>query len=433
MRFLLDDARNDFDRTLDRMLRGSGTPAAVRAWAAGDHRAGGALWSRLGEAGVFGLAVPAEYGGSGRLPVELAVAFVQLGRHTVPGPVVETVAAAVLLGLLAEDGGPGPAASRRPDTGSAKLSGSVSARLPGTGSAKLPGTVSAQLRGIASGETRVTLCAPGGGPYALDADSSDATFVVDGDVLSLATGHGPVQPSLDPARRLARPAAGEPLASGPAVRDAAARAAQWASFATAAQALGTGLALVERTVAYVKQRHQFGSAVGSFQAVKHRLADALIALEFARPLLHGAAVALAAEAPSSAAEVAAEVAAAKVSAGEAAYAAARTALQLHGAIGYTDEFELSLWIRKARALRTAWGTPADCRAAVVRGAVVGGFAVPAPGPGSAGALGPGSAEASESGAAGAREPGSAEVRDSGSAEAHESGAAGAAATSPVGR
>ncbi|MER5971178.1 acyl-CoA dehydrogenase family protein [Streptomyces sp. NPDC002055] len=421
MRFLLDDARNDFDRTLDRMLRGSGTPVAVRAWAAGDHRAGGALWSRLGEAGVFGLAVPAEYGGSGRLPVELAVAFVQLGRHAVPGPVVETVAAAVLLGLLAEDGRPGPAAGRRPDTGSAKLSGSVStkplgtgsARLPGSVSARLPGTVSAKLSGIASGEARVTLCAPGGGPYALDADSSDATFVVDGDVLSLATGHGPVQPSLDPARRLARPAAGEPLASGPAVREAAARAAQWASFATAAQALGTGLALVERTVTYVKQRHQFGSAVGSFQAVKHRLADALIALEFARPLLHGAAVALAAEAPGSAAEVAA----AKVSAGEAAYAAARTALQLHGAIGYTDEFELSLWIRKARALRTAWGTPADCRAAVVRGAAAGGFAVPAPGPGSAGAH--------ESGSAGAREPGSAEGR--------ESGSAGAAATAPVGR
>ncbi len=429
MRFLLDDARNDFDRTLDRMLRGSGTPAAVRSWAAGDHRAGGALWSRLGEAGVFGLAVPAEYGGSGRLPVELAVAFVQLGRHAVPGPVVETVAAAVLLGLLAEDGGPGPAASRRPGSVSTKPPGTISAKLPGTVSARLPDTVSARLSGIASGETRVTLCAPGGGPYALDADSSDATFVVDGDVLSVATGHGPVQPSLDPARRLARPAAGEPLASGPAVREAAARAAQWASFATAAQALGTGLALVERTVAYVKQRHQFGSAVGSFQAVKHRLADALIALEFARPLLHGAAVALAAEAPGSAAEVAA----AKVSAGEAAYAAARTALQLHGAIGYTDEFELSLWIRKARALRTAWGTPADCRAAVVRGAAAGGFAVPA--------RGPDAAEDHESGAAGAREPGSAEdhepgaagARRPGSTEAQESGAAGAAAASPMAR
>jgi alkylation response protein AidB-like acyl-CoA dehydrogenase len=60
-----------------------------------------------------------------------------------------------------------------------------------------------------------------------------------------------------------------------------------------------------------------------------------------------------------------EIAAAKVTACEAACAAARTALQIHGALGYTEEFDLSLWIRKARALRSAWGTPAACRARVL--------------------------------------------------------------------
>ncbi|MGW2850201.1 acyl-CoA dehydrogenase family protein, partial [Streptomyces sp. NPDC001274] len=63
-----------------------------------------------------------------------------------------------------------------------------------------------------------------------------------------------------------------------------------------------------------------------------------------------------------------EIAAAKVAAGEATYGAARTALQLHGAVGYTDELDLSLWIRKARPLRDAWGTPAACRARVLEGA-----------------------------------------------------------------
>ena len=63
----------------------------------------------------------------------------------------------------------------------------------------------------------------------------------------------------------------------------------------------------------------------------------------------------------------ADIAAAKVAAGEAAYAAARTALQLHGAVGYTDELDLSLWLRKARPLRDAWGTPAQCRARVLGG------------------------------------------------------------------
>jgi alkylation response protein AidB-like acyl-CoA dehydrogenase len=110
-------------------------------------------------------------------------------------------------------------------------------------------------------------------------------------------------------------------------------------------------------VAYTKQRAQFCVPVGSFQAVKHRLADTLIALEFAGPLLYGAALTLSGP----------DIAAAKAACGEAAYAAARTALQLHGAIGYTAEYDLSLWILKARALRNAWGTPSECRAQVLEG------------------------------------------------------------------
>ncbi|MCF1597022.1 acyl-CoA dehydrogenase family protein, partial [Streptomyces muensis] len=134
-----------------------------------------------------------------------------------------------------------------------------------------------------------------------------------------------------------------------------ARALTYARLATAAQALGVGHALLDRTVAHVRQRTQFGVPIGSFQAVKHRLADARIGLEFARPLLFGAALTLAP----------ADVAAAKVTACEAAYTAARTALQLHGAIGYTAEYDLSLWLTKARALLTAWGDPEECRAEVL--------------------------------------------------------------------
>lgn len=144
---------------------------------------------------------------------------------------------------------------------------------------------------------------------------------------------------------------------------AAAHAVEVARLATAAQSLGLGRALLAATVSYVKQRTQFGVAIGSFQAVKHRLADTLIGLEFAQPLVYAAALALAAGASSAGREVAA----AKVAAGEAGYAAARTALQLHGAIGYTEELDLSLLLRKARPLRDAWGTPADCRARVLTG------------------------------------------------------------------
>ncbi|UTO61097.1 acyl-CoA dehydrogenase [Streptomyces rapamycinicus] len=352
MRFMLDQAQTDFGRTVDRMLGGADTPHAIRAWGRGEHAPGRAVWGRLANTGVTGLAVPEAYEGVGPLPVELGVAYVAAGRHAVPGPLAETAAAAVLLAALAEGG-----------------------------TARTGQVAEGWLPRIADGRAPVTLAAADGGPYALDADAADAVFAVAGEELWLAPGHGPVQPSFDPARRLARPLpGGELLARGPAVAAAAARAADWAAFATAALSLGTGLALVERTAAYVGQRIQFGRPIGSFQAVKHRLADALIGLEFARPLLYGAAVALAsgstggalvsgpaggALASGSTSDARAEVAAAKVATGAAAYAAARTALQLHGALGCTDEYDLSLWIRRARALRSAWGSPSVCRARVL--------------------------------------------------------------------
>ncbi|GGT23586.1 acyl-CoA dehydrogenase family protein [Streptomyces purpureus] len=400
MRFLLTDEQQAFARALDTMLGAADTAAAVRAWGAGDHTPGRAVWTRLAEAGVWSLAVPEAYEGVGPLPVETVVAFVELGRHAVPGPLAETAAAGALLSRLAAlghdtpakrllpgivGGGtmatlvvsePGPpetgSAAPRPEAGSAAPDGppeAGSARpRPEAASATPDGraeTVGAAPRPEAGSaapdgppEAGSAAPRPGALGMALDADAADAVLVVQGEELRLAAGHGPVVRSLDPARRLARPdAGGEPLAVGPAVAEAAGYAARWAALATAAQSLGVGLALLERTVSYVKQRSQFGTPIGSFQAVKHRLADTLLALEFARPLLYGAALTLRT----------ADVAAAKAAAGEAGYAAARTALQLHGAVGYTEELDLSLWLRKARPLRDAWGTPARCRALVLDG------------------------------------------------------------------
>lgn len=332
MRFLLDDEQRAFAHSLDALLTAADTPSVVRSWSAGDHTAGLALWSRIADAGVFALAVPEAYEGVGPLPVELAVAFLELGRHAVPGPLVETVAATALL--------------------------------------TEPGLAKRFLPGLASGETIATVAALDGpyGSYALDGDAATIHLTIEsgedggesgaGGELRLAPGqgHGPVRTSIDPARRLTRPKpGGELLATGPEFAATAAQALTWARLATAAQALGVGLTLLDRTVAYVKQRSQFGVPIGSFQAVKHRLADAKIALEFARPLLFGAALTM----------DPADVAAAKVTACEAAYTTARTALQLHGAIGYTAEYDLSLWLTKARALRTAWGTPGECRELVL--------------------------------------------------------------------
>ncbi|MEU9392332.1 acyl-CoA dehydrogenase family protein [Streptomyces sp. NPDC048324] len=318
MRFLLDAEQRAFAASLDARLTAADTPSVVRAWSRGEHGSGRALWRKIADAGVFGLAVPEEYGGLGPRPVELVVAFVELGRHAVPGPLAETVAAAVLLAGLE-------------DTGPAK-------RL---------------LPALASGDAMATVASEGS--YALDGDVADIRLALAHDGARLAAGHGPVSRSLDPARRLTPLAEGGELLGGGAVP--VGPVVGHARLVTAAQALGVGLALLDRTVAYVGQRTQFGVPVGSFQAVKHRLADAKIALEFARPLLFGAALTL----------DPADIAAAKVGACEAAYATARTALQLHGAIGYTAECDLSLWLTKARALRTAWGGPRECRELVVSG------------------------------------------------------------------
>ncbi|MGW4565948.1 acyl-CoA dehydrogenase family protein [Streptomyces sp. NPDC004561] len=309
MRFLLDAEQRAFAGSLHALLTAADTPAVIRDWSRGDHAGGRALWSRLARAGVFGLAIPEEYGGLGPRPVELAVAFVELGRHAVPGPLAETVAAAVLLGEP-------PLAKRF-------------------------------LPGLAAGTDLATVAAPTG--YALDGDAASLRLRPAPEGLYLSTAApGPVRRSLDPARRLTPLAPdGELLSPAPP----RAHALAWTRLAVAAQALGVGLALLDRTLVHVRRRTQFGVAIGSFQAVKHRLADARTALEFARPLIYGAAVSMRP----------ADVAAAKLKACEAARTTARAALQLHGAIGYTAEYDLSLWLTKARALSGAWGTPEQCR------------------------------------------------------------------------
>ena len=133
-----------------------------------------------------------------------------------------------------------------------------------------------------------------------------------------------------------------------------------AVLATSAQLLGLGEHLLTASVDYVKQRRQFGREIGSYQAIKHALADVRIALDFARPLVLGAAL------------DAVPASAAKVAAGDAAYLASRVALQVHGAIGYTAELDLSLWILKVRALVGAWGTPAFHRSRVLQSLTSGG-------------------------------------------------------------
>ena len=160
--------------------------------------------------------------------------------------------------------------------------------------------------------------------------------------------------------RLARSPAsgGRPLSDDPALADAA-----WQRGVLGTSALLIGLArrMLDTTVEYVKQREQFGVPVGSFQAIKHALASALLAVEFARPMVLAAGWAQAAGTAD-----ACQTSAAKVLASDAARLVARTAIQCHGAIGYTTEYDLHLYAKRAWALAPAWGDPAWHRARLAR-------------------------------------------------------------------
>ncbi|MFT4127090.1 MAG: acyl-CoA dehydrogenase family protein, partial [Gordonia sp. (in: high G+C Gram-positive bacteria)] len=165
--------------------------------------------------------------------------------------------------------------------------------------------------------------------------------------------------SVDPARTVSEVRAHDHIAD-----DIVCPAVDLGALATAAQLLGLGRRMLAIAAEHAIARTQFGRPIGSFQAVKHHLADVAIAVEMARPLVYGAAVGLDGGAPAGT-HVARDVAAAKVAAADAAYLASRRSLQVLGAIGYTADHDLSLYLTKTRALVTAWGTPAAHRARIL--------------------------------------------------------------------
>jgi len=319
MRFVLTDEQRGFARSLDDLLAAADVPTVARAWGSGEHDAGLKLWQRLADLGVTGLLVPEAAGGLGATPVEAALAWEALGRHAVPGPWVETAVGTRLL-----HDGPGP---------------------------------EGLLGAVADGSAVLTLAAPPRTPYALDADVATHVLSLDAGVLRTAEVAGAVE-SVDPVRNLHRVVPGDELAS--VLPDVAGAALDAGALLCAAQLLGLGEALLERSVEYAKQRRQFGRVIGEYQALKHALADVRIGLDFARPLVWGAAVAMTAGE-----DAGREVSGAKVAAGDAAWRAARTALQVHGAIGYTAEHDLRLWLLKVRALVNAWGSGREHRARIL--------------------------------------------------------------------
>lgn len=201
---------------------------------------------------------------------------------------------------------------------------------------------------------RATLAPPGG--LVPNADVSDAVFLIaDGTLHRVESPQCSRVPSVDDARwafRVSGVASPLTVDVGPVI--------DRATLATAAQLLGGARRMLDMSVEYAKARRQFGKAIGSFQAVQHHLSDALLAITFAEASLHRAAWSLHATAETASRDVSA----AKAQATAAARTARKKALQVHGAIGYTLECDLQLWLKRSMALEAAWGDDTVHRAEV---------------------------------------------------------------------
>jgi alkylation response protein AidB-like acyl-CoA dehydrogenase len=275
------------------------------------------VWSGLAAMGGLGLLVPEAHGGLGMTELDLVLVLEETGRVALPGPFVETAAvAAPLLARAGDD-------------------------------------FAEDLAGIADG-TRLVATALAGEPFVVDADQVSLVLAESDGGLQVTTVDRSSlerQRSVDGSRRLFR---AELRAVEPADRlDAsAADAFDRGALGTAAQLLGLADRMLELTVDYVKQREQFGVAIGSFQAVKHHLAAAVLALSFARPVVYHAAYSVAHDLNTRSRDVSM----AKAFASDAAHTVGRQALQCHGAIGYTVEYDLHLYLKRAWALAASFGS-----------------------------------------------------------------------------
>jgi len=279
------------------------TPQRLReAWANETGRIPG-LWQQLADMGVVCLLAPESAGGLGMSEVDVVLLLEETGRVALPEPIVETA----LIGVrwLKDE---------------------------------------AQLAAIGRGEQTVAVL-DGPAPWA----DTASIFVSAGNGALVVPQRMTRRESVDGSRRLfdvEAPVPKQALEPNP-IPD-------WGAFGTAAQLCGLADRMIEMTVEYVKERKQFGVPIGSFQAVKHHVANARLALEFARPLVYRAAVSLATDDPGRSVHVAM----AKTNASDAAQLAARVALQCHGAIGYTTEYDLHLYMKRTWALARAWGDAA---------------------------------------------------------------------------
>ena len=333
MDFELSDDQRALGEGMRALVEGTMPLSVLREREGAHNVVASAWWQALDEAGVFSFLVPEADGGVGLAMSEAMVVTETLGAACVPGPIIATMAMAPDLDLAAH-GTP-----------------------VGIIETPTPHHVIPTLIEHAQSIDHVVVLPP-------QSDPSGEVRIVAVDQLSLI----PIDESLDPLTPLSMLTGALPAGqvldgvSSTAVR-------QRAMVLTAAFQVGNAEATVALATEYAKGREQFGRPIGSFQAIKHLLADALCRTELARSAVWAAAVMLddpevaLSDADSLGTSTAAVQwragAGAKLLADQAALANARTAIQVHGGMGFTWEVPVHLYLKRARVLSTSLGTHAQ--------------------------------------------------------------------------
>jgi alkylation response protein AidB-like acyl-CoA dehydrogenase len=330
-----------------------------------------ALWNRMVSLGWPALTVPESAGGLGMGAIELAVVVEELGRAVAPGPFVPTVTQFVP--IVTEAGSPEQEEQFLGAVAAGELTGTLAlvetdgaidpARVTATAepdgtSFVLRGKKAMVVEAANADEIVVVARRPG-----TDGDDGVGAFViprVDVDVepvVSLDASRPLARVTLDGARAGADRVLGEP---GPATAIAVRRAVELAVTMLAVETVGTSQTILDVTLEYAKQREQFGVPIGSFQAIKHKFADMLVALERARATSYFAALTIAEDDDRRA--LAASIA--KAAAGDCAARLAQEGIQIHGGVGYTWEHDMHLYVRRVKSNAVLLGNDALHRARV---------------------------------------------------------------------
>jgi alkylation response protein AidB-like acyl-CoA dehydrogenase len=334
MHFAFTDDQKMLRDTVRDVLERECAPEVVRAAWEGRLEGARSVWDTLAETGVIGMRASEATGGMGMNELDLLLPLEEMGYAALPGPVVDTAAVGIPL-------------------------------LEAAGTDE---QIDRWLAAAAAGEALIVVAFEDQDIVA-HAPSADLLIAQRGGVgycVPISEASVIAEQSVDRARELGR-VTFESEARYRMREDVDTRALfslgrERAALGTAAQLIGLSRRMLDMAVQYAKDREQFGKPIGAQQAVKHRLANALIEQEFARPLVYRAGWSMATSAP----DAGIAVSLGKIYAGQAARFVAKEALQVHGAIGYTIECDLHMWMKRAWTLAAAHGDAAHHRERVGR-------------------------------------------------------------------